>query len=676
MGQRIRHLEYYGYADQNEYIGFPNVDLSDIREVNKEQDKEISEISGATKDKADVEMVEQLSGKVETFADRQDEINKWLAKGIKKNKHRIELLEARDTEIVDKINEVADKFDPIYDELGTLSNSIDATNSRLDEHISSESDFEETTNERLEALENQHEDNITREEAYATFAKKEDVYTKDEVDDLIEGIDDKYATKDWVLGRGYITEEDANAKYASKARLNALEDRVGDIQTTLYNQYNALNADLSEFKTVTNSRIGSLNEKVNTLETKYDREIANLQEEDAELREDIQENTNAIYNINNVALPNKADKSDLTVLSSRVDTLSTNLANKVDKSDYERDKARFGAQLDALDNRKADKTALNALSGAIGDVADDLAQEIIDRQNGDIALGERIDGVNEEIREIEIGDRERDIKISGLERDLAKEINDRIEADNAIIGSPSDREEDATIYGAKKYADKVANNALTQAKAYTDVKDSAVRDYVDETRAELERDITAKADKAYVNAIRNEIDASVDSKIAAEKSRAETAEAALEGSVLQETMRATERERIISTALTHTSNIVKALTDWDGDDREDYTDEGNGIIDVMHREIHDIEETISAITQIGEGIKTSNKHEVGFGTYNQTHTGIADADKTMFSIGIGTSELDRKNGIEIRKNGDIYMWVEGEYIRINNFIGMLVHETY
>ena len=146
--------------------------------------------------------------------------------------------------------------------------------------------------------------------------------------------------------------------------------------------------------------------------------------------------------------------------------------------------------------------------------------------------------------------------------------------------------------------------------------------------------------------------------------------------IQQETLRAVGKENVISKSLAHTSNIVKALTDWDGDDRKDYTDEGNGIIDVMHREIHDIEEAISAITIIGEGIETSNPHEVGFGTYNITHTGLNDSDKTMFTIGVGNSSFERKNAIEIRRNGDIYMWIEGEYMKINNLLAMLAHETY
>ena len=192
----------------------------------------------------------------------------------------------------------------------------------------------------------------------------------------------------------------------------------------------------------------------------------------------------------------------------------------------------------------------------------------------------------------------------------------------------------------------------------------------------MERQITAKADKAYVNGIKVEIEASIENKVSEEELRAKTVESSLANSIRQETLRAVGKETTISSALTHTSNIVKALTDWDGDDRKDYTDEGNGIVDVMHREIHDIEEAISAITVIGEGIKTSNPHEVGFGTYNITHTGLDNADKTMFTIGIGTSDLERKNAIEVMRNGDIYMWIEGEFMNVNKLLGMLAHEVY
>lgn len=830
MGKRIRHLEFYGYADQNSYIGLPNADLSDIREVNKEQDKEINEISGATKGKADLATVNELSGKVDTFVDKQDIINKWLAKGINKNRERIDSLEQRDEEITNKINELVDDFNPIYDELGNLSTRIDDVDNRLNEHLAETSTFEEETRERLNSLETDVDKKLDKTEAYNTFANKSDVYTKQDIDEKLEEIGDTYATEDWVMSRGFITEVDADGKYASKSRLNALEDRVGNIQTTLYNQYNELNSDLTQYKTVTNGKIDAINDKLDTLETRYDDEIADIQESIAELTENVANNTNDINEINNVSLPSKADKTDLNVLESRVNSLSNTVNDKVDKTDYERDKARFGVQLDSLDNRKADRTELRAVSGAVDNLAGALEQEIQDRIAGDNALGQRIDTANVRIDDMREENLERDQRLNNLERDLTKEINDRVEADNAIIGSASDREEDYTIYGAKKYADKVANNALNDAKYYTDVKDGSVRDYIDETKANLERQITAKADKAYVNAIKGEIEASVDDKIATEKQRAETAELGIANELRQETIRAVNKENIISNNLAHTSNIVKALTDWDGDDREDYTDVGNGIVDVMHRELHrvnidtattlfasavyyrldnkihfrnangdeictldvsgftpsvidstwtdngvlyikftngdiveidlrtlidddvfkdglqvidsvvsvkkdptsetylsisangvkisgidakfaivenKIEEeknrAISAETVLSERIdevsggtsellnqlieklgytdndtieRNNGGSEVAFGSYNISTESNDPAQKTLFSIGNGTDDANRSNALEVKQNGDVYLWIEGEFMNINRLLAQIAHEVY
>lgn len=663
MGKRIRHLEYYGYIDQNTYIGLPNVDLSDIREVNREQDAEINAISGATKDKADLSTVIELSGKVDTFIERQSNVNECLANGINSNTERIENLEAKDIEIIEKINEIADKFDPVYDDINSLSDKVDEMDERLTAHLSESSTFEEETNERLDSLEAELDTKISKTEAYDTFAKKSDVYTKEEVDELIEQGGANFATKQWVLDRGYITELDADGKYASKQRLTALEDRVGDIQTTLYNQYNELNSDLTQFKTQTNIRVDTLYERINTLETKHDREIANVNEDISELREDIQSNSNAIYQINNVALPNKADKSELIALSSDVDALSASLDNKVDKSTYENDKARLGVKIESIEENKADKTELLSLSGYVDSLHDELEQEKQDRMESDEELDSRIDETNGTIDEIRRGNEERDQRINALREDLEQEISDRIQGDNDLIGSPDDRDEDNTIYGAKKYADKVANSALLEAKSYADAIDSATRDYIDDTKAELQRDITAKADKTYVNNVRNEIETSFNEQIEAEKNRAQGVEGALESAIRQETFRASDKENIISSALTHTSNVVHALTDWDGDDRADYTDVGNGIVDVMHREVHDLKQQIGSMSL---GIKTKNEYEFGIGTYNASSTGPNDSDITVFSIGMGTSDVDRKNAFEVRKDGSIYMYINGEYKKINN----------
>lgn len=99
----------------------------------------------------------------------------------------------------------------------------------------------------------------------------------------------------------------------------------------------------------------------------------------------------------------------------------------------------------------------------------------------------------------------------------------------------------------------------------------------------------------------------------------------------------------------------------------------------------------SAITGIEDGIQalndklgytnnetlvTNNEKEVAFGTYNESNTGADSSEKTIFSVGAGSSDAERKNAFEIRENGDLYLWVEDEYMCVNELLGQLAHETY
>lgn len=74
---------------------------------------------------------------------------------------------------------------------------------------------------------------------------------------------------------------------------------------------------------------------------------------------------------------------------------------------------------------------------------------------------------------------------------------------------------------------------------------------------------------------------------------------------------------------------------------------------------------------LGTGLVTENENEIALGKYN-----ISSGD-TVFSFGIGTSENDRKNAVEINKDGNIYIWSEGKYVCLNEIIGRVdVGETY
>ena len=77
-----------------------------------------------------------------------------------------------------------------------------------------------------------------------------------------------------------------------------------------------------------------------------------------------------------------------------------------------------------------------------------------------------------------------------------------------------------------------------------------------------------------------------------------------------------------------------------------------------------------------ETLTLTNEHEVAFGEYNISHTSEDASGQTIFSVGNGTSESEKSNAIEIMKNGDVYLWVEGDFMNINKLLGQLAHEIY
>lgn len=63
----------------------------------------------------------------------------------------------------------------------------------------------------------------------------------------------------------------------------------------------------------------------------------------------------------------------------------------------------------------------------------------------------------------------------------------------------------------------------------------------------------------------------------------------------------------------------------------------------------------------GEGTITNNKAEHACGTYNHSKSATTKRLATLFSVGIGTSDTDRKNAIEVKQNGDVYVLGIGNY---------------
>ena len=76
----------------------------------------------------------------------------------------------------------------------------------------------------------------------------------------------------------------------------------------------------------------------------------------------------------------------------------------------------------------------------------------------------------------------------------------------------------------------------------------------------------------------------------------------------------------------------------------------------------------------GQHTVANNRSEHAFGEYNKSNKiddTFGNEGNTLFSIGNGTSESDRKNAFEVMQNGDIYIYVKGERVCLNDILASL-----
>ena len=82
---------------------------------------------------------------------------------------------------------------------------------------------------------------------------------------------------------------------------------------------------------------------------------------------------------------------------------------------------------------------------------------------------------------------------------------------------------------------------------------------------------------------------------------------------------------------------------------------------------------------VGTSTRTTNQGEMAAGYFNDSHQGTdgqSNPANTLFSVGNGVSDESRSNAFEVRENGDVYMWIENDYMQINRLLAMLAHEVY
>ena len=250
-------------------------------------------------------------------------------------------------------------------------------------------------------------------------------------------------------------------------------------------------------------------------------------------------------------------------------------------------------KVEELDEKKADKTDLNAVSGAVDDLSEKLDREIDRSTSVDEELSGKVETLGEQVEEAVELVGTFDGRITDVETGLAQEILDRQQADLDLIGNSGDSRDADTIWGAKNFAQEMKRQAISEAEIYTDDAVAAFSTELATMRDEIEQELTAYATTGYVeqriSETKTELEGDYNQKIEAETERATTRE----NDIIEEVT--TIHDEVISavTEIAHNATRINAITEWDGSDPEQYVDTGNGILDKLHRELHDLIDTLT-----------------------------------------------------------------------------------
>lgn len=662
-----RILEPYGYIEQVDYnmMGFCDVDLTPINDKNKEQDEEISNLSGLAQDAQNG--LTTLEGKFDEFSGNTLNALSEMTVSINANAKNIRTLVTKHNQLSSKVSDMDESLSSLTDRVGTLSDSISTKLSKEEAAgLYARKDKVEELETDVDGLSASLNTKLSQEEADDVYARKDSVYTKKEVDDIVSGELSPYASRQWVEEQGYVKRTEADTLYASKnTEVNAQNalDKANDVFT-----------DFNTFKGATNQTIGSLVGRVTDLEAKEEGDKDLLSSKIDEVSEKTNTNTSDIANLK-TAMESKADKTTTDAMASTLAEVQSALASKVEISVFDDYKTSVAADIDFIKGNYAKKSDIENTNANITSLKGKLDEEIANRISGDDALTNKINkDIKPSIESLRMKDSELQIAVEQLGSDLAKETENREKGDSDLLGLASDPSDRMTLYGVKTYAASMAQRALNHAKKYTDDAEQNVTTKVNDLNTKLNNTLGSRVTKDELAAAVNDAKNSLKGDLTNEINRATAAENALKSqyNVL---------EGNVNAAITTTNNqvatnstILSVITSWKpsyvGD--TDYSDEGNGVLDVLHREFHNLKNFV----QVSDTVEVKNDDEVALGVYNASHTGDNDSLKTIFSVGIGTSDTDRKNAFEVRRNGDIYMLIEGQNYKLNDLLAKLIDRLY
>lgn len=662
-----RILEPYGYIEQVDYnmMGFCDVDLTPINEKNEEQDEEISNLSGLAQGAQN-----GLTALEEDFTEFSDNTLNALSEmtvSINANAKNIRTLVTKHNQLSSKVSDMDESLSSLTDRVDTLSESISTKLSKEEAaEVYARKDKVEQLETDVDDLSASLNAKLSKEEAEEQYASKDSVYTKEEVDEKFSGDLLPYASKQWVEEQGYVKRTDADTLYASKDTEANAQEALG--------KANDVFTDFNTFKGATDQSIGSLVGRVTSLEAKEEGDKNTLSSKINEVSEKTNTNTSDIAHLNTV-METKADKSTTDEMASTLAEVKSALASKVEISAFNDYKTSVAADIDYVKTNYAKKSDLANTNANITSLNGKLDEEIANRISGDNTLTNTINNdIKPSIESLRMKDSELQIAIKNLGSDLANEITNREKGDADLLGLASDPSDRMTLYGVKTYATSTAQQALNDAKKYTDDAKQNVTTKVNDLNTKLDNTLGSRVTQDELAAAVNNAKNSLQGDLTTEINRAKEAENALKN--LNTTLEGNVNAAINATnkQVATNSTILSVITSWKpsyvGD--TDYSDEGNGVLDVLHREFHNLKNFIT----ISDTVEIKNDDEVALGVYNASHTGDNDALKTIFSVGSGTSDADRKNAFEVRRNGDIYMLVDGQNYKLNDLLAKLIDRLY
>lgn len=487
---------------------------------------------------------------------------------------------------------------------------------------------------------------------------------------------------------GYLTVSGEGIKLTGIAEFLAALVEVNNQQWEVINQNRAdleavdqqIWAAIANEATVRENADNALSDRIDGLQTNIDEEARQRQEADDNLAEAIRiEKERAI---------------------AREDEIEAGIDEKVN-AEKARAEAAEQALSGAINTEKEQRErADNALSGAIDD-------ERSERINADIALSDRITEV--------------DNKITGFDVKLSAETDARIQRDEELA---SDIAEIQRTYVTKDYVDAqdrqvyndAVNSAVTSSNQYTDNAidevENELKEYSDEGDTELQQAISTNTTK--INAISNLLGVIGDDtsnyddsgngildvlhrefhKYVDEHGDGDIKSITYEDGKLIIIYESTEGEKRVEIPIEDIVDLEdyykKEETDALLDEKLDisaYTDISEQVsantanIEALSGDVVNLDSALAElIEKLGykdnDTLVTNGEHEVAFGEYNISNTSEEASGQTIFSIGNGTDENNRSNAVEVKKNGDVYLWIEGEFMNINKLLGQIAHEVY